>query len=177
MLYAVVAASAIAFAPPASLRSHVYMSTKTAPAAPTMALSARRAHLGALASGLAGLVASNQVANAAEVRSTPWAMSTFLDAIDSDLIEKVSFSADGKQALAIVSARALSRAPPRAPAFSHASRSVLLSDARPRGRAVPRPLVAPLFCPPLTAPVACVAFRTRTATGTRPSSFLASRRS
>merc|ERR1719440_2141178 len=40
-------------------------------------------------------------ANAAEVRSTPWAMSTFLDAIDSDLIEKVSFSADGKQALAI----------------------------------------------------------------------------
>merc|ERR1719408_757659 len=62
--------------------------------------SARRAHLGALASGLTSLGALT-VANAAEVRSTPWAMSTFLDAIDSDLIEKVSFSADGKQALAI----------------------------------------------------------------------------
>merc|ERR1719408_1230229 len=62
--------------------------------------SARRAHLGALASGLTSLGALT-AANAAEVRSTPWAMSTFLDAIDSDLIEKVSFSADGKQALAI----------------------------------------------------------------------------
>jgi len=61
----------------------------------------RRAHLGALASGLTSLGAMSAAANAAEVRSTPWAMSTFLDAIDSDLIEKVSFSADGKQALAI----------------------------------------------------------------------------
>jgi len=61
----------------------------------------RRAHLGALASGLTSLAAVSTAANAAEVRSTPWAMSTFLDAIDSDLIEKVSFSADGKQALAI----------------------------------------------------------------------------
>eukprot|EP00322_Chrysochromulina_rotalis_P023226 CAMPEP_0115868012 /NCGR_PEP_ID=MMETSP0287-20121206/21065_1 /TAXON_ID=412157 /ORGANISM="Chrysochromulina rotalis, Strain UIO044" /LENGTH=670 /DNA_ID=CAMNT_0003322637 /DNA_START=38 /DNA_END=2050 /DNA_ORIENTATION=- len=63
--------------------------------------SARRAHLGALATGLTSLGALSTAANAAEVRSTPWAMSTFLDAIDSDLIEKVSFSADGKQALAI----------------------------------------------------------------------------
>jgi len=60
--------------------------------------SARRAHFGALAA--AGLAGISQAANA-EVRSTPWAMSTFLDAIDNDLIEKVSFSADGKQALAI----------------------------------------------------------------------------
>ena len=114
MLYAVVAASAIAFSPPAAVRSHAYMTTKiAAPVVPTMSASARRAQLGALASGLAGLVATSQAASAAEVRSTPWAMSTFLDAIDSDLIEKVSFSADGKQALAIVRARSISRAPSR----------------------------------------------------------------
>merc|ERR1719506_850443 len=33
--------------------------------------------------------------------SSPWAMSTFFDAIDNDLVEKVSFAADGKQALII----------------------------------------------------------------------------
>ena len=37
----------------------------------------RRAHLGALASGLTSLGAMSAAANAAEVRSTPWAMSTF----------------------------------------------------------------------------------------------------
>merc|ERR1719506_3701087 len=33
--------------------------------------------------------------------ATPWAMSNFLDAIENDLVEKVSFAADGKQALII----------------------------------------------------------------------------
>lgn len=32
---------------------------------------------------------------------TPWAYSTFLEAIDNGQVEKVSFSADGKQALSI----------------------------------------------------------------------------
>lgn len=52
------------------------------------------------AAASAGLVLSQSV-SAAEPRSSPWAFSTFLDAVDSDLIEKVSFSADGKQVLAI----------------------------------------------------------------------------
>ena len=33
--------------------------------------------------------------------STPWAYSTFLEAVETDQIEKVSFSADGKQVLSI----------------------------------------------------------------------------
>ena len=40
-------------------------------------------------------------ASAAEPRSTPWAYSTFLEAVETDQIEKVSFSADGKQVLSI----------------------------------------------------------------------------
>jgi len=36
-------------------------------------------------------------ASAAEPRSTPWAYSTFLEAIEANQIEKVSFTADGKQ--------------------------------------------------------------------------------
>merc|ERR1719183_2843931 len=60
----------------------------------------RRAQLTSLAAGLAGLVGTSAV-SAAEPRSTPWSFSTFLDAIESDLIEKVSFSADGKQILCI----------------------------------------------------------------------------
>ena len=38
---------------------------------------ARRAHLGALVSGLTSLATLGAAANAAEIRSTPWAMSTF----------------------------------------------------------------------------------------------------
>jgi len=49
----------------------------------------------------AGLGMGAQAASAAEARSTPWALSTFLDAVDADQIEKVSFAADGKQVLSI----------------------------------------------------------------------------
>ena len=38
---------------------------------------ARRAHLGALVSGLTSLATLGAAANAAEIRSTPWAMSNF----------------------------------------------------------------------------------------------------
>merc|ERR1712087_635718 len=44
---------------------------------------------------------SSSKALAAEPRSTPWAYSTFLEAVETDQIEKVSFSADGKQVLSI----------------------------------------------------------------------------
>ena len=40
-------------------------------------------------------------ASAAEAKSTPWAFSTFLDAVESNQVEKVSFSPDGKQVLSI----------------------------------------------------------------------------
>merc|ERR1719230_1638576 len=63
-----------------------------------MVAGGRRAQLTGLAAGLAAMT---QAANAAEPRSTPWAYSTFLEAIDNDLIEKVSFAADGKQVLSI----------------------------------------------------------------------------
>merc|ERR1719478_1563711 len=51
--------------------------------------------------GAAGLVGASTAVSAAEPRSTPWSFSTFLDAVESNLIEKVSFSADGKQILCI----------------------------------------------------------------------------
>merc|ERR1719324_2291546 len=38
---------------------------------------------------------------AATPRSSPWSFSTFLDAIDQGLVEKVSFAPDGKQVLII----------------------------------------------------------------------------
>merc|ERR1719506_1006528 len=61
----------------------------------------RRAQLTALTGGLATLVGASTAVSAAEPRSTPWSFSTFLDAVDKDIIEKVSFSADGKQILCI----------------------------------------------------------------------------
>jgi len=54
----------------------------------------------AFGAGLAAIGAASSV-SAAEPRSTPWAYSTFLEAIETDQIEKVSFSADGKQVLSI----------------------------------------------------------------------------
>ena len=39
--------------------------------------------------------------SAVNERSSPWMYSAFLDAIESDSVEKVSFSADGKQVLSI----------------------------------------------------------------------------
>merc|ERR1719387_2345572 len=71
--------------------------------APEMSLSSsgRRAQLAALSAGFAGLVGTSTAVSAAEPRTTPWSFSTFLDAVESDLIEKVSFSADGKQILCI----------------------------------------------------------------------------
>jgi len=64
-----------------------------------MADSSRRARLSVLATGVSALTASKALA--AEPRSTPWAYSTFLEAVETDQIEKVSFSADGKQVLSI----------------------------------------------------------------------------
>merc|ERR1719484_370754 len=66
----------------------------------TSAGDGRRAQLASAVVGFAGLMSSTAV-SAAEPRSTPWSFSTFLDAVESDLIEKVSFSADGKQILCI----------------------------------------------------------------------------
>lgn len=57
--------------------------------------SARRA---AMAAGVAALVGSSSSAKAANV---PWSTKQFLDAVDANAVEKVSFSADGKQVLAI----------------------------------------------------------------------------
>jgi hypothetical protein len=73
-------------------------SSSSQPALAMMTAGGRRAQLGALA---AGLSAVSTAASAAEPRSTPWAYSTFLEAIETDQIEKVSFSADGKQVLSI----------------------------------------------------------------------------
>jgi len=73
----------------------------SAPAAvvPTLQMSAgRRAQMVGLAAAAASV---SQSAMAAEPRSTPWAYSTFLEAVETDQIEKVSFSADGKQCLSI----------------------------------------------------------------------------
>ena len=66
--------------------------------APVM-MANRRAQLASLAAGLPMLAGAASAVSAAD--ATPWAMSTFLDAIDNDLVEKVSFAADGKQALII----------------------------------------------------------------------------
>ena len=59
----------------------------------------RRAQLGALGAGLTAL-ASSQAALAAEA-STKWAYSTFLEAVETNQVEKVSFAADGKQVLSV----------------------------------------------------------------------------
>jgi len=71
------------------------------PAPPVMVFDgARRAQLtGALAAAASAAVSSKALA--AEARSTPWAYSTFLQAVQTDQVEKVSFSADGKQVLSI----------------------------------------------------------------------------
>merc|ERR1719331_2024791 len=67
---------------------------------PVVALdNARRAQLAGVLG--AATAAASQKALAAEPRSTPWAYSTFLQAVQTDQIEKVSFSADGKQVLSI----------------------------------------------------------------------------
>jgi len=68
--------------------------------APKMALSPR-VRLGAAAAGFAAVRNAVLPASAAEPRSSPWSLSTFLDAIDADQVEKVSFAADGKQVLTI----------------------------------------------------------------------------
>ena len=60
----------------------------------------RRAQLGAIGAGLSALTASRAV-SAAEPGMTPWAYSTFLDAIETSQVDKVSFAADGKSVLAI----------------------------------------------------------------------------
>jgi hypothetical protein len=66
---------------------------------PALQMSAgRRAQIGAIAAAAAAI---SQAAVAAEPRSTPWAYSTFLEAVETDQIEKVSFAADGKQCLSI----------------------------------------------------------------------------
>merc|ERR1719261_627121 len=76
---------------------------RAARAAPPMSAApnaGRRAQLGALGAGMA-VLGNVAAASAAEPRSTPWAYSTFLEAVETDQIEKVSFSADGKQVLSI----------------------------------------------------------------------------
>mmetsp|Transcript_10898 Transcript_10898/g.24330 ORF Transcript_10898/g.24330 Transcript_10898/m.24330 type:complete len:668 (+) Transcript_10898:67-2070(+) len=60
---------------------------------------ARRMHLGAAVAGMGAALSTS--ASAAEPRSSPWSLSTFLDAVDADQVEKVSFAADGKQVVAI----------------------------------------------------------------------------
>jgi len=60
---------------------------------------ARRAQLGGVLAATTAF--ASQKALAAEPRSTPWAYSTFLQAVNTDQVEKVSFSADGKQVLSI----------------------------------------------------------------------------
>merc|ERR1719310_1245718 len=72
----------------------------TAPATHPGGVALARPQLAQLAAGFAGM-ASVSAASAAEPRSTPWSFSTFLDAVEGGLIEKVSFSADGKQILCI----------------------------------------------------------------------------
>jgi len=69
------------------------------PRAPTPQMGlARRAQIGAAAAGIISAAAS---VSAAEPRSSPWSLSTFLDAVDADQVEKVSFAADGKQVVSI----------------------------------------------------------------------------
>jgi cell division protease FtsH len=60
----------------------------------------RRSQFGAVAAALAG-ASMPSMAFAAEGTSTPWAYSTFLEAVKTDQVEKVSFAADGRQVLSI----------------------------------------------------------------------------
>ena len=76
------------------------LATRAAPAMSAAPNAGRRAQLGALGAGMA-VLGNVAAASAAEPRSTPWAYSTFLEAVETDQIEKVSFSADGKQVLSI----------------------------------------------------------------------------
>ena len=59
-----------------------------------------RCRAAALTTALSALSASS-AASAAAPRSTPWSYSTFLEAVETSRVEKVSFSADGKQVLSI----------------------------------------------------------------------------
>jgi cell division protease FtsH len=68
---------------------------ESSPASALSSLNARRA---ALAAGVAGLVSSSTAAMAA---NTPWSTKQFLDAIEANQVEKVSFTQDGKQVLVI----------------------------------------------------------------------------
>ena len=62
---------------------------------------ARRAQLaGLLGATLTGITAQGASA-ATGPSSTPWAYSTFLDAVEAGQIEKVSLASDGKQVLSI----------------------------------------------------------------------------
>jgi len=91
--------SAEAFSPTPILgRQH---SNSVARSAPAMEMqTARRAQLaGLLGATLTGITA--QGAFAAGPSSTPWAYSTFLDAVEAGQIEKVSLASDGKQVLSI----------------------------------------------------------------------------
>merc|ERR1719359_2507069 len=91
--------SAEAFSPTPILgRQH---SNSVARSAPAMEMqTARRAQLaGLLGATLTGLTALS--ASAAGPTSTPWAYSTFLDAVEAGQIEKVSLASDGKQVLSI----------------------------------------------------------------------------
>merc|ERR1719460_2053325 len=108
MIYAVptLLASTVAFSAPThpggvALQRPVLVKMPALPAIEMSLNGGRRAQLTTLAAGLAGLVGTSTAVSAAEPRSTPWSFSTFLDAVESDLIEKVSFSADGKQILCI----------------------------------------------------------------------------
>jgi len=103
MIYAAstIVASALAFQAPAH-PGGVALARPVIATLPALEMSAngRRVQLATLVGGLSSLAATSAV-SAAEPRSTPWSFSTFLDAIEGDLIEKVSFSADGKQILCI----------------------------------------------------------------------------
>merc|ERR1719258_391900 len=60
----------------------------------------RRSQFGAVAAAFAG-ASMPSMALAADSSSSPWAYSTFLEAVQTDQVEKVSFSADGRQVLCI----------------------------------------------------------------------------
>merc|ERR1719359_1582493 len=92
--------SAEAFSPtPVLGRQH---SNAVARSSPAMEMQpARRAQLaGLLGATLTGITAQGASA-ATGPSSTPWAYSTFLDAVEAGQIEKVSLASDGKQVLSI----------------------------------------------------------------------------
>jgi len=94
-------ASAYGMSAPAASQMSIRPAVGAAHPQPLMALgNTRRAQVGVLAAAVAAAT-SQQGALAAEPRSTPWAYSTFLEAVETDQIEKVSFAADGKQVLSI----------------------------------------------------------------------------